>query len=200
MFKIALSRYYGSRAKKKMSKKRTQLNIKIDPKLLLKLKSEAIKDGKTLTEFVTQKLSSIPSNSRDDSLEQRLTKIEQHLNLDKNSSEEEKSIGSIFTDQGAKKYGEVAKALFDLHRKKKRLSLEDSLKELDIHLKKLPHSSPELVFQILLGAHDLTGLEMTNAYRYGSCAMRTALSQWSKDSLEELNDAFLNAVITKSLA
>ena len=73
------------------------------------------------------------------------------------------------------------------------------MKELGAHLIKLPYSSPELVFQILLGNQQLTGLEMTNAYRHGSCAMRTALSQWCNDSLEELNEAFLNSVITKSL-
>ncbi len=183
-----------------MVKKRTQLNVTIDPELLLKLKSEAIKNGKTLTEFVTQKLSTFPSNLTDDSLEKRLSKIEQHLNLDKNSSNQKNKIGSIFTDQGAKKYGEVAKELFDLHCKKKGLSPEDGLLELASYLKELPLSSPELVFQILLGTHNLTGLEMTNAYRHGSCAMRTALSQWSNDPLEELNDAFLDSVITKSLA
>ena len=73
------------------------------------------------------------------------------------------------------------------------------MKELAVKLAKLPHSSPELVFQILLGNHDLKGIEMTNAYRHGSCAMRTALVEWSNDSLEDLNEAFLNAVITKSL-
>ena len=73
------------------------------------------------------------------------------------------------------------------------------MQELAANLEKLPHSSPELVFQILLGNHDLTGLEMTNAYRYGACAMRTALVDWSNDPLEDLNEAFLNAVITKSL-
>ena len=76
---------------------------------------------------------------------------------------------------------------------------KDGLKELAVILAKLPHSYPELIFQILFGNHDLTGLEMTNAYRNGSCAMRTALVEWSNDSLEDLNEAFLNAVITKSL-
>ncbi len=183
-----------------MPQKKAQLNIKIDPKLLLRLKSEAIKSGQTLTDFVTEKLSNTPLRSTDSSLEQRLAKTEQLLNLDKYSSNKEKTIGTIFTDHGAKKYGEVAKALFDLHRKKKGISLEVALQEITSHLKELPHSAPELVFNILLGTHVLTGLEMTNAYRHGSCAMRTALSKWSNETLEELNDAFLNAVITKSLA
>ena len=182
-----------------MATERTQLNINIDPELLLKLESEAIKEGKTLTAFVIEKLSNIQSISANDALEERLSRLEKHLNLDKNSTSQEKGIGKIFTDQGAKKYGEIAKSLFELHLKKKGISIADGLQELDNHLKKLPHSSPELVFQILLGNHDLTGLEMTKAYRHGSCAMRTALVEWSNDSLEDLNEAFLSAVITKSL-
>ena len=184
---------------KKMPKERTQLNIKIDPALLIRIKAEAIKNGMTLTEFVTRKLENIESISNNDVLEKRLAKIERHLNLDKNSSDQKPTIGSIFTDDGAKIYGEVARRLFDVFLKKKGLSKEDGLKELALNLEKLPYSSPELVFQILLGNHDLTGLEMTKAYRHGSCAMRTALVEWSNDSLEELNEAFLSAVITKSL-
>ena len=101
------------------------------------------------------------------------------------------------------RYGERKKLqqiLFELHLNKKGISMEDGLQELATHLQKLPNSSPELVFQILLGHHDLTGLEMTKAYRHGSCAMRTALVEWSNDNLEDLNKAFLDAVITKSLA
>ena len=183
-----------------MAQERTQLNINIDPELLTKLKSEAIKEGKTLTAFVTEKLSNLHSVNANDVLEERLLRIEKHLNLDQNLTRKEKSIGTIFTDQGAKEYGEVAKRLFELHRKKKGISIEDGMKELATHLQRHPHSSPELVFQILLGNHDLTGLEMTQAYRHGSCSMRSALVEWSNDSLEALNDAFLNAVVTKSLA
>ena len=39
-----------------MAKDRTQLNINIDPELLISLKSQAIKSGKTLTEFITERL------------------------------------------------------------------------------------------------------------------------------------------------
>ena len=115
------------------------------------------------------------------------------------TEDSEIKTSSIFTDQGAKKYGEVAKRLFELHLKKRGISIDAGIKELATYLQRLPHSSPELVFQILLGNHDLTGLEMTNAYRNGSCGMRTALVEWCNDSLEDLNEAFLNAVITKSL-
>ncbi|WP_320676207.1 hypothetical protein [Prochlorococcus sp. MIT 1300] len=182
-----------------MNPERTQLNININPELLIRLKSQAIKEGKTLTAFVTEKLSSIQTLDENNPLEERLLRIERHLKIDTDASNQEESIGKIFTDHGAEKYGQVAKKLFDLHLSKKGISIEDGLNELAYYLEKLPYSSPELVFQILLGNHKLTGLEMTKAYRHGSCAMRTALVQWSNDPLEELNKAFLNAVITKSL-
>ncbi len=182
------------------NEKRTQLNINIDPKLLLRLKSEAIKEGKTLTKFVVDQLEGMPKNNQLDSLEKRLLRIEEYLKLNENLDSHEKKIGSIFTDDGARKYGEVAKKLFDSHLKLKKISQETALQELGECLNKYPHSQPELVFGILLGIHQLTGLEMTKAYRYGSCAMRSALIDWSNDSLEPLNEAFLNAVITKSLA
>ncbi len=191
-----------------MASGRSQLNINIEPELLLLLKSEAIKSGKTLTQFVTEKLKDTTTEhaERLDSLENRLLKIERTLQLninDENSGQKavrEKKIGCIFTNEGATQYGRVAKALFELHVKKKEISIDQGLKELAIFLERYEHSNPELVFQILLGTHELTGEEMTMAYRKGSCAMRTALGDWTKDSLEDLNEAFLNAVITKSLA
>jgi len=45
----------------------------------------------------------------------------------------------------------------------------------------------------------LTGLEMTNAYRNGSCGMRSALSEWTNSYLEPLNEAFLNVLDEKKL-
>ncbi len=185
-----------------MAKGRTQLNINIDPELLLLLKSEAIKSGKTLTTFVTEKLrsSSTKSSDRLDSLEIRLLKVEKLLSLGNKNSQKEDSVKTIFTDEGAKKYGDAAKKEFELHIKKKGLTLDNALRELAQHLNNYPYSNPELVFQILLGNHDLTGLEMTIAYRNGSCAMRAALNDWINEPLEELNEAFLNAVKTQSLA
>ncbi len=185
-----------------MAKDRTQLNINIDPELLLLLKSEAIKNGKTLTTFITEKLKESATESADrlDLLENRLLKIEKMLELEKTYSARESLSGSIFTDEGAKRYGEVAKSLFESHFNRKKLNTGAALQELSVYLDKYDHSNPELVFQILLGTHELTGKEMTNAYRKGSCAMRTALMDWSQDPLEELNEAFLSAVITKTLA
>lgn len=186
------------------SEGKSQLNIKIDPRLLLELKAKAIKSGKTLTAFVSELLEqgSIQATSDIDILEQRLLRIEELLNLRDNfhSDKEENLIQSntIFSDSGAKKYGEVAKKLFDLYRIKKKLSLEDALAELSTCLSNYD-SQPELVFEILLGNHVLTGLEMTNAYRNGSCGMRSALSEWTSSSLEPLNEAFLNAVEVKNL-
>ena len=183
-----------------MAKDRYQLNINIDPELLLQLKSQAIREGKTLTQYVTEQLKQDPKIVKEDVLEERLLRIEKNLGLTNSSLKKENNIGVIFTEEGAKNYGDVAKSLFELHMKARGLSLEDGLKELSVYLHRHEHSNPELVFQILLGTHQLSGLEMTKAYRKGSCAMRTALSDWIDDPLEPLNDAFLSAVITKSLA
>ena len=48
--------YNGYNTNEAMPRDRTQLNINIDPALLLKLKSEEIKQGKTLTTFVLDHL------------------------------------------------------------------------------------------------------------------------------------------------
>ena len=115
-----------------MPRERTQLNINIDPELLLRIKSEAIKNGMTLTEFVTRKLANIESRPDNDLLEKRLAKIDRHLNLNENSSDQERTIGSIFSDDGAKNYGEVARRLFDVFLKKKGLSKEDGWEQLAV--------------------------------------------------------------------
>ncbi len=184
-----------------MAKDRTQLNINIDPNLLLLLKSEAIKSGQTLTVYVTKRLQATVEKSSNnlDSLEARLLAIEKHLNLSQKSSQKKNNEEVIFTDEGAKKYGEVAKSLFEAQFKSMGISRETALKELNTYLQKYDNSEPELVRKILLGEHNLTGREMTHAYRFGSCAMRSALYDWCKKPLDELNEAFLNAVITKSL-
>ncbi len=182
-----------------MAKDRTQLNINIDPELLLQLKSEAIKRGKTLTDFVVEQLRQVPEVDSKGTLEQRLLRIETLLNINENDFHEDKKIGTIFTDEGAKRYGQVAKSEFELYAKNKGISIPEAFKELEKYLRKYPHSKPELVFQILLGTHNLTGLEMTIAYRHGSCAMRSALNDLTNSPLENLNKAFLDAVISKSL-
>ena len=181
------------------SEDKSQLNIKIDPKLLLRLKSKAIKSGKTLTAFITELLEegSIKASGDIEILEKRLLRIEEKLNLKDNFwSDKEEDLNQkecIFTDSGAKRYGHVAKELFEFYRKEKKLSLEDAIAELSTCLGNYD-SQPELVFELLMGNHVLTGLEMTDAYRHGSCGMRSALSEWTNSSLEPLNEAFLNAV------
>ena len=185
-------------------KDKSQLNIKIDPELLLRLKSEAIKSGKTLTAFVTELLekSSETATAPLEILEQRLLRVEKHLDLIEGFSfDKGKYLNkneTIFSDSGARKYGEIARELFELHRQEKKLSLKDSFSELATCLSHYD-SQPELVFNILSGNHELTGLEMTYAYRNGSCGMRSALSEWTKSSLEPLNEAFLSAVEVKWL-
>ena len=183
-------------------KDKSQLNIKIDPQLLLRLKSGAIKNGKTLTAYVTELLEHgyTKSTANIDSLEQRLLRVEKQLNLTKDISLDEdlNQTKCIFSDRGAKKYGEIARELFELQRKEKKLSFKDAFAELSTCLANYD-SQPELVFELLLGNHELTGLEMTEAYRNGACGMRSALVEWTNNSLEPLNEAFLNAVELKNL-
>ena len=92
----------------------------------------------------------------------------------------------------------IARELFELHRKEKKLSFKDAFAELSTCLANYD-SQPELVFELLSGNHELSGLEMTDAYRNGSCGMRSALHEWTNSSLEPLNEAFLNAVEVKNL-
>ena len=86
---------------RKMAKDRTQLNITIDPQLLAKLKREAIKNGFTLKEFVTLKLSEVEESSTNDVIEARLARLERHLNLSHVASIPEDNNASISTDAEA---------------------------------------------------------------------------------------------------
>ncbi len=147
---------------------------------MIALKSEAINSGKTLTTYVTERLLQSDSEVNDDILEQRLIRIEEKLKLLKkyasDMEDKKNEVTSIFSDDGAKKYGEVARELFDLPRKEKQLSFKDAFGELSSHLLNYD-SHPELVFSLLSGKHDLTGLEMTHAYKNGYCSMRNALNE-----------------------
>jgi len=183
-----------------MAKEKSQLNVQIDPQLLIALKFEAINSGKTLSAFVTERL--FHHDVKGEILEERLQRIEKQLDLLNNFKRDvENKINinrSIFSDSGAKKYGEVAREIFELNRKKKKLSFDEAFGELSRSLVKYP-SYPELVLSLLTGKHQLTGLEMTTAYRNGSCGMRNALHDWTNSSLEKLNEAFLNAVMIENL-
>ena len=185
-----------------MANENSQLNVQIDPQLLIALKIEAINSGKTLSAFVTERLTQSHQDVNGEILEERLQRIEKQLDLLNNFKRDvENKINinrSIFSDKGAKKYGEVAREIFELNQKKTKLSFDEAFGELSRSLAKY-QSYPELVLSILSGKHHLTGLEMTNAYRNGSCGMRNALHDWTNSSLEKLNEAFLNAVMVENL-
>ena len=185
-----------------MDSKKSQLNVQIDPQLLIRLKSEAIQSGKTLAAFVTDRLEKVSENVKDDILEQRLLRIEQQISSLKKFTSQSEEVDDltrdIFSDKGAKNYGDITKKLFELHREEKKLSFDDAFAELTFYLDKHDADS-ELIYSLLKGNHVLTGKQMTYAYRHGSCGMRSALSEWSNDSLEPLNEAFLNAVETDNL-
>ena len=60
----------------------SQLNIKIDPDFLQRVKAHATRQGKTVTEFVAQGLMEAVSEERSASIEERVARIEKHLGLD----------------------------------------------------------------------------------------------------------------------
>ena len=60
---------------------RAQLNIKLDPELLKRVKAHAARQGKTLTEFVIEVLQQAVSEDPI-SLEARLKRIEERLGID----------------------------------------------------------------------------------------------------------------------
>ena len=57
------------------------LNVQIDPKLLIALKFEAIKSGKTLSVFITERLAQYHINMKNDILKKRLTRIEKKIDI-----------------------------------------------------------------------------------------------------------------------
>ena len=185
-----------------MSEEKYHPDIRIDPDLLIALKIEAIKNDMSLSSLINQRLKQFQIESKNEILEQKLLSIETRLNsLSSFKLEIEKKANnrsSIFSDSGAKKYGEAAKKFFDMYRNKMKLTFNQAFDELSKVLAKY-EGQPEMVRALLSGEHVLTGKEMTAAYRMGSCAMRSALNEWCRCSSEELNNAFLDAVIIENL-
>ena len=187
---------------KKMSSEEYHPNIRIEPDLLITLKLEAIKNGISLSSLINEKLKQFNIEKKNEILEQKLLSIEKRLNSLSNYKLEienkANNTSTIFSDTGAKKYGEAAKNLFDMYRDKMKQTFDQAFDELLKFLAKY-EGQPELVRGILSGKHVLTGLEMTKAYRNGSCGMRSALNDWSKTSSEKLDETFLEAVELEKL-
>ena len=177
-------------------------NIRIEPDLLISLKLEAIKNGISLSSLINEKLKQFHIETKNEILEQKLLSIEKRLNSLSNFKLEienkANNTSSMFSDTGAKKYGEAAKNFFDMYRDKMKLTFNQAFEELSKVLTKY-EGQTDLVRALLSGEHILTGIEMTDAYRKGSCAMRSALNEWSRSSSEDLNKAFLDAVIIENL-
>ena len=135
--------------------------------------------------------------TKNEILEKKLLSIEERLNSLSNFKLEienkANNTSSIFSDTGAKKYGEAAKNFFDMYRDKMKLTFNQAFDQLSKLLTKY-EGQPEMVRALLSGEHILTGIEMTDAYRNGSCGMRSALNDWSKTSSEKLDETFLEAV------
>ena len=165
------------------------------------MQSQAMRSGLTLTEFAIRALSNAIEPSKEERIEESLSKLEATLENFKEAYlplENSGLIGSIrekqFTDQGAKAYSIAAINEFKKHAAIKGLSVGQALDELaDITAKY--QGDLELITQILIGHHELTGLEMSQAVKAtGNCPMMKTLQDWSRDPLLELGKAFVNAM------
>ena len=58
---------------------RSQLNINISPDLLKRIKQHATKQGLTITEYVTDTLTTVLEGNEDFTLEERIKKLEQQM-------------------------------------------------------------------------------------------------------------------------
>ena len=58
---------------------RSQLNINISPDLLKRIRQHATKQGLTITEYVTNTLTTVLEGSEDITLEERMKKLEQKM-------------------------------------------------------------------------------------------------------------------------
>ena len=58
---------------------RSQLNINISPDLLKRIKQHATRQGLTITEYVTDTLTTVLEGSEDITLEERMKKLEQKM-------------------------------------------------------------------------------------------------------------------------
>ena len=106
-------------------------NIRIEPDLLIALKLEAIKNGISLSSLVNEKLKQFQIETKNEILEKKLLSIEERLNSLSNFKLEienkANNTSSIFSDTGAKKYGEAAKNFFDMYRDKMKLTFNQAL-------------------------------------------------------------------------
>ena len=102
---------------------RTQLNINIDPQLMLLVKQHSIKSGKTISEFVVDAINHEIKNCFDErSMEDRLSTIEQRISSLENSfsiASGQKKI-TPFTDIEAKNCNEFIKGVFQEEVKRKK--------------------------------------------------------------------------------
>lgn len=66
---------------------RSQLNINISPDLLKRIKQHATKQGLTITEYVTNTMTTVLEGNEDITLEERMRKLEQKIEeyMSKNS-------------------------------------------------------------------------------------------------------------------
>ena len=168
---------------------RTQLNINIDPQLMVKLKQNAIKSGKTISEFVVNAITKEVNNAFiDRSLEDRLSSVEQRISSLENSSSIASGKKKItpFTDIEAKNCNEFIKGVFQEEVKRKKYkSDKDAWNDLIGYIDCFEHWNDIYTLRLkeVLFIKDgdlLTSSEM-NSFTHSKtcpCPIRTGLINW----------------------
>ena len=119
--------------------------------------------------------------------------LQDHLSFDRGQS-----ISGLadkhFTDQGAKVYTKAARYEFQKYAAIKGLDHQHALGELrEISFKY--QGDFDLMEEILMGRHELTGYEMFLAIqKTGNCPMQKTLQEWSEDPLAALCKVFVEAI------
>ena len=168
---------------------RTQLNINIDPALLLKLKSEAIKQGKTVTDFVTLAINNQVNDAfAEKSLEARLSSVEQRISSLENSFSRVSSSQKItpFTMREAENCNEFIKGVFREEAKKKQYkSSMDAWNDLIDHIDCFDQWNDTYTLRLkevlFINNGDLLTSDEMNSLTKGKicpCPIRTGLINW----------------------
>ena len=168
---------------------RTQLNINIDPALLLKLKSEAIKQGKTVTDFVSLAIKNQVNNAfAEKNLEDRVSSVEQRISVLENSFSRVSSSQKItpFTIREAENCNEFIKGVFREEAKKKQYkSTMDAWDDLIAHIDCFDQWNDiytlRLKEALFIKDGDLLTADEMNTLTKGKicpCPIRTGLINW----------------------
>ncbi len=178
------------------------LRIDISSDLLNSLKGHAIRSGLTLQDLVQKILlnglfelqaGNISSASLVNEQQSLQIPLVDPVSFGMSQTNQGLS-GKRFTDAGAKAYAQAARTEFQKHSAIKGLELDLALKQLPDIVAKY-QGDLDLITQILIGRHELTGDEMVQAiHGTGNCPMMKALQEWTGEPLAALSKVFVDAI------